>query len=289
MYPTFRMAELFYSQNGVPIEEDVNYDHPHRYQVVTVGDDHTYYIKKGERTAYLNLYREPRFYADLGFDRGYWFGNGRTKDVGKGTASETPWIVAAKKGQMSGKTKETTYSRSGYFCKKMVHFEAATDANGKATYARTTYPLMRLADLYLLYAEALNESLNEPNDEVYYYIDEVRKRAGLKGVKESWSNYSRNPDKPLTKIGMRDIIRQERMIELSFESKRFWDVRRWKLAHIYYNQVERGWNVHQSTEQEYYNVITVQPLQFTTKQYLWPIREAELMKNSNLIQNPYWD
>ena len=110
---------------------------------------------------------------------------------------------------MSGKTKETTYSRSGYFCKKMVHFEAATDANGKATYARTTYPLMRLADLYLLYAEALNESLNEPNDEVYYYIDEVRKRAGLKGVKESWSNYSRNPDKPLTKIGMRDIIRQE--------------------------------------------------------------------------------
>lgn len=171
----------------------------------------------------------------------------------------------------------------------MVHFEAATDANGKATYARTTYPLMRLADLYLLYAEALNESLNEPNDEVYYYIDEVRKRAGLKGVKESWSNYSRNPDKPLTKIGMRDIIRQERMIELSFESKRFWDVRRWKLAHIYYNQVERGWNVHQSTEQEYYNVITVQPLQFTTKQYLWPIREAELMKNSNLIQNPYWD
>lgn len=289
VYPTFRMAELFYSQNGVPIEEDVNYDHPHRYQVVTVGDDHTYYIKKGERTAYLNLYREPRFYADLGFDRGYWFGNGRTKDVGKGTASETPWIVAAKKGQMSGKTKETTYSRSGYFCKKMVHFEAATDANGKATYARTTYPLMRLADLYLLYAEALNESLNEPNDEVYYYIDEVRKRAGLKGVKESWSNYSRNPDKPLTKIGMRDIIRQERMIELSFESKRFWDVRRWKLAHIYYNQVERGWNVHQSTEQEYYNVITVQPLQFTTKQYLWPIREAELMKNSNLIQNPYWD
>jgi hypothetical protein len=148
---------------------------------------------------------------------------------------------------------------------------------------------MRLADLYLLYAEALNESLDAPNSEVYEYVDIVRERAGLKGVVESWRDHSILPDKPLTKTGMRDIIRQERMIELCFESKRFWDIRRWKLAHIYYNQPERSWNINQNTTEDYYQVIIFNQLEFSTKQYLWPIREDELRKNINLVQNPYWE
>jgi hypothetical protein len=286
---SFHIAEQFYSHNGVPINEDPSYQYAERYETVTVGDDHFYYIKDGETTARLNTYREPRFYAVLGFDRGYWYGNGRYKDVGDGTASETPWIVAMKQGEVSGKNGDIRYMKSGYAIKKALNFETATATDGALTRTRYTYPIMRLADLYLLYAEALNESLDAPNDEVYEYIDLVRRRAGLNGVVESWKNHSVLPDKPLTKTGMQDIIRQERMIELCFESKRFYDLRRWKLAHIYLNQAERGWNMNENSVEGYYQVITLSTPQFKTKEYLWPIRESELRRNINLVQNPYWD
>jgi hypothetical protein len=92
-----------------------------------------------------------------------------------------------------------------------------------------SWPVMRLSNLYLLYAEALNE-LNGPGEEVYHWIDLVRTRAGLKGVVESWSNFSNKPDKFSTKENMRLIIQQERAIELAFEGERYWDLRRWLLA-----------------------------------------------------------
>ena len=289
IYAAFHMAELFYSKNGVPINEDSSYGYAERYETVTVGNDHYYYIREGEVTARLNTNREPRFYANLGFDRGYWYGNGRTKDVGTGSESETSWVMAMKAGQVSGKNGSTRYKASGYVPKKPVNFETATNTNGGLTSTRYTYPIMRLADLYLLYAEALNESLDAPNSEVYDYVNLVRERAGLEGVVECWKNHSTLPEKPLSKTGMRDIIRQERMIELCFESKRFYDLRRWRLAHTYLNRPEKGWNVSQNTVVDYYNVVTIKNLQFTTKEYLWPIKEEELRKNINLVQNPYWD
>ena len=70
------------------------------------------------------------------------------------------------------------------------------------TYSSTTmvrrnfdWPIFRLADLYLLYSEAVNEA-EGPNGvhsvDMFYYIDEVRKRAGLEGVKVSWDTYTNN-------------------------------------------------------------------------------------------------
>jgi hypothetical protein len=145
-----------------------------------------------------------------------------------------------------------------------------------------------LADLYLLYAEALNEYLDAPNGEVYEYVDKIRTRAGLEGVVNSWAKYSIIPDKPLSKTGMREIIRQERMIELAFEGKRFWDVRRWLTAETEMNKPIRGWNFKGEVPEEFYNVITIYPLGFSKKDYLWPIRQEELLRNNNLIQNPGW-
>lgn len=289
MYADFVMTELFYSRNGVPINEDTNYDYEGRYQTTLIGNDHYYYIQEGLITAKLNTYREPRFYANLGFDTGYWYGNGRTRDVGQGNDTETPWIMRMKGGEVSGKQGDIRYSRSGYYVKKASNFETATSATGSLTRTRYTYPIMRLADLYLLYAEALNETLEAPTTEVYHYLDLIRERAGLEGIVESWNKYSNVPNKPLSKTGMREIIQQERLIELCFESKRFWDIRRWKQGHIYYNRPERGWNVNGNTTETYYTVTTYNQLQFSSKFYLWPIREAELRKNANLLQNPYWE
>jgi hypothetical protein len=153
---------------------------------------------------------------------------------------------------------------------------------------RSTFPIIRLADLYLLYAEALNESLENPSQEVYYYVDLVRERAGLKGVVESWQASSIYPSKPSTKEGMREIIQQERMIELAFEGKRFWDIRRWKTAHYWLNQPIRGLNADGETPEEFNTVRVLYTPEFSTKDYLFPIRQHNLRVNPNLVQNPYW-
>ena len=87
--PTLRMVELFYSNRGVPIDEDNQYDYDNRYKTALAPDDHKFYIQTGFETARLHINREPRFYASLGFDGGVWYGNGRYKDIGKGTTDET--------------------------------------------------------------------------------------------------------------------------------------------------------------------------------------------------------
>ncbi|NLO00808.1 MAG: RagB/SusD family nutrient uptake outer membrane protein, partial [Bacteroidales bacterium] len=98
-------------------------------------------------------------------------------------------------------------------------------------------------------------------------------------------------DKPSTQEGMRKIIQKERMIELAFEGQRFWDLRRWKLAEEYMNKPIRGLTVADSKELElFFTVRTMgdQPGVFEKKDYFWPIRQSNLTKNANLVQNPGW-
>lgn len=179
--PTIQMAELFYSENGVPIDEDPTYDFEHRYST-SWAKNQKYYITDDFKTANLNQHREPRFYGNLGFDGGVWFGNGRYKDVGKGDHNTTAWTIHAKSVQPSGKTSSLNYSITGYYVKKYSNFETVTTT--KLVYNKMSFPIIRLADLYLLYAEARNE-YSGPDTEVYQYLDKIRDRAGLEGVVES--------------------------------------------------------------------------------------------------------
>ncbi len=288
MCPTLRMAELFYSKNGVPIDEDTEFDYQNRFNTAAAPEEAKYYIQPGYETAKLNIDRETRFYANLAFDGAIWFGNGRYKDVGDGTTSEQPWVFHTKKGQPQGKTSNLRYSLSGYWVRRTSHFESVSTSSSSNVVVRSTFPIIRLADLYLLYSEALNESMDAPNQDVYEYIDLVRERAGLEGVVASWKNASRFPSKPSTKEGMREIIQQERMIELAFEGKRFWDIRRWKTAHEWLNQPIRGLNANGETTQEFNAVRVLYTPKFATKDYLFPISQHNLRVNTNLIQNPYW-
>lgn len=282
--PPIHIAELFYSENGVPIDEDLSFDFENRYSI-SLAENQEYYLTNTFETANLNQHREPRFYANLGFDGGIWFGNGRYKDIGTGSSSETSWVLQSKSGQASGKSSSMRYSITGYFIKKYSNFETAGTTS--LVYNRMSFPVIRLADLYLLYAEARNE-FSGPDAEVYEYLDKVRERAGLNGVVESWGAYSMYPEKPSTKEGLREIIRQERMIELAFEGKRFWDIRRWKIADQLFNRPVKGWNVKGQTASEYYNVVTLELLEFTTKEYFWPLKQQTLRVNPNLVQNLFW-
>lgn len=277
--PTLEIAELFYSDKGVPIEEDKSYDYSNRYKTKEGTDEYKYYIQTGQVTAILNFNREPRFYGYMGFDKGVWEGHGQ-----KDNASH---VVLAKKGERAGLLDASRWSQSGYFVKKLIHWEAFQSAPTSGyTAERAPYAVFRLADLYLMYAEALNETGSSAD--AILWVDRVRKRAGLNGVVASWGQHSRVPNKPASKDGLREIIHQERLIELAFEGSRFWDLRRWKKAEKYMNAPIRGWNVQGETTETYYNVVSYGRYQFSKRDYLWPIAEFEILTNPNLVQNPGW-
>lgn len=272
---TLRMAELFYTKNGVPIDEDVDFNYVNRYELRTAVTEESDFIRSGEQTAVLHFDREARFYASIAFDRGTYF------------MDPTYYYVQTRQGELATKRNQGEFSATGYFVKKLINPNSALNTNTMLAYYEYPFPIIRLADVFLLYAEALNEVKSTPDAEVYEYIDMVRERAGLEGVVESWANYSSQPDKPTTKEGMREIIKQERLIELAFEGQRFWDLRRWKDAENYMNQPIRGWNIN-GAGLGFYNVTTIFTPSYDFKDYLWPIREEEIVKNPNLVQNPGW-
>ncbi len=286
MAPTLTVAEQFYSSNGVPISEDkedfwsTNYSN--RYDVTTIPDEgnNKHYFKVGDETAYLHLNREPRFYASLSFDRGTWYGSGYASDEPKDLAY---YKFRAK--EVSGRMTSEDHSYTGYLNKKVCSYKTKLTGNGLSM-ERYSFPIIRLADLYLMYAEALNETLSNPTSEVYTYIDLVRKRAGLDGVQESWQKYSKYPDKPNTKTGMREIIHIERLNELACEGKRFWDLRRWKQE---LPREVKGWYIQGETAQEFYRVTTLYlRTKYSYKDYLWPLKVETILKDPNLVQNPGW-
>jgi hypothetical protein len=147
--------------------------------------------------------------------------------------------------------------------------------------------MMRLAGLYLLYAEALNE-VNGPSSEVYSYVDKVRTRAGLQGVQATWNGWSNNPGKVSTKNGLRQIIHQERRIELCFEAQSGWDLRRWKELQNVLSNPMQGWSIYETEPVNYYRPRNLIIPVFGLRDYLWPIKNDDLIVNPNLVQNPYW-
>ena len=288
--PTLNMAETFYTKNGVPIDEDITWDYGNRYDVIQtpVFDSnnenfHEFYIEDNYYTAKLHTYREPRFYSSIGFDGGKWFSL-ETENI-----NFIPHLNA-KAGAASGKQGFEIYSITGFFAKKLVHYENIISLQG-STIKGYSFPIIRLSDLYLMYSEALNETKAAPDAEVYEYIQRVRTRAGLDAggdILNTWQMYSTNPSKPMTKDGMRKIIHQERMIELALEGHRYWDLKRWKLATEYFNKPIQGWNIFKSDVEGFYEVENIFYRNFSTKDYLWPISQNELLRNPNLIQNPGW-
>ena len=287
--PTLNTVEKFYSSHGVPINEDrdwvQNNWYSQRYEIrpeVSSGAE-KYYVKEGQKTVNLHYNREPRFYANIGFDRGIYFGNGYNKFPDNVKHCE----FCAKEYSGVASASEA-FSITGYGAKKMHSFKDAMTANDYSI-EYYPFPIMRMADLYLLYAEALNE-YNGPSSEVYKYLDMIRERAGLEGVQASWTKYSISPSKAATKEGLREIIQHEREIELVFEGQHFWDLRRWKRIQDL-NEQPKGWNVIQGDTQDlFYTVTSVAqtPVEFSVRDYFWPINEKEISINSNLVQNFDW-
>jgi len=164
---------------------------------------------------------------------------------------------------------------TGYFINKMLKDDiVANNVHGTPR----ALPLMRYAEVLLNYAEAQNEYAG-PGLEVYAAVEAIRKRAGL------------NPyhlPTGLSKEQMREVIRNERRIELAFEEHRFWDVRRWKIAETTDNQQMRGIEISRPGNSYNYKTFVVREHTFRPEMYLWPIPQSEIVKSEELIQNPGW-
>ena len=279
-----KIPELFYTDNGVPIDEDVEWDYENRFESRQATRNEGFYIRSGSKTAACNFNREPRFYAWLGFSNGICYGYGAYV----GTKQEELFSYGGGKDRISRIVDGTADSEpTGYVPKKWVHYKTLNPTDLVLTIETYIWPRYRLAELFLFYAEALNEADNTQaaRDEAMKYLDMIRERAGLKPVKTAWSMYSKNPEKHTTQAGLREIIRQERTIELVFEGKRFWDLRRWKTAREVLNQPIQGFNV---SEDDYYGTPTIFKQKFGLKDYFWPISDAELNRNQNLVQSLGW-
>jgi hypothetical protein len=304
--PTLRIIEQFYTKNGIPIEEDAEWtdklgDHNlfETTRDITQNDRlHFHYSSATQHSAVVHFDREPRFYGAISFDRGTFYGlnpDGYARDNGPDyhNMHKTLWDPSFMWQN------DERYPITGYLVKKLINYRTSINLTGQdePTYMPYPFPAIRLADLYLMYAEALNEATPggddvSPNPEAYKWIDTVRARTGLRGVVVSWNDHAiaAQKTKPLTKGGLRQIIQRERLNELAFEGARFWDLRRWLLAKDYMdNKPIRGLNSKTKDYNEFYKVQTLFIQKFHERNYFWPIKTETVLRNPLLKQSPGWE
>jgi len=226
----------------------------------------TKYTKAGIYNMYVG--REPRFYATVGYNGMDW--------LYKGADGKTITRVELYSTGKDGYNGSNDHSTTGYTSVKLVHPDSDVK-NSK--HVLKSWIFFRLAEMYLNYAEALNE-YDPTNTDIYKYINLVRERAGVPEIPSG-----------LDQDELRQRIRHERRIELAFEEHRFWDVKRWKIAEetdaapIYGMNVTAGTSF---TDLSFYKRTVAESRVFEKKHLLWPIPQSEIERNINLVQNPGW-
>lgn len=287
--PTLQTVEMFYTKNGLPIDEDPDWDYDGRYSIVDMPanyDNNSYGLSSGRRTLSLHLNRESRFFAWISFHNGNYEIAKFNGKVTSSNNSKKAIVVQFRFGDEQGLTEGQTgnYTGTGYLNKKFVH---PAFQNGPVHYP---YPVIRMAEMYMNLAEILiEEDIMEGTTgrlaEAKSLIDQIRVRAGIPTIDDAWEN-AKHPEKATTAEGLREIYRRERQIEFYLENQRFWDLRRWKDAGILGEKVW-GMNIHGSTDETFFVPTELQNIRtFKQAQYLMPIPMEETNKVPHVIQNP---
>lgn len=195
--------------------------------------------------------------------------------------SNTPIITAADGPNEDALNRLATYStRTGYYLRKLLRMDVNIDPSS-ATERKRYRPHFRYTEIFLNYAEAANEAWGPDGSgsfgfSAYDVVKAIRTRAGI-GVPDDPYLESVRGDQ----VKMRELIRNERRIELSFEDFRFLDLRRWK-ADI--NEPVRGVSILNNE----YSIINVESRPYEDYMYYGPIPYNELLKYEALEQNRGW-
>ena len=183
--------------------------------------------------------------------------------------------------------KESGYStRTGYYMKKMLR----TDCNPNPSYntSQKIYSAyIRYTELYLDYAEAANEAWGPKGQGTHSYsaydvIKAIRNRAGI-------TDNAYLDECATDKDKMRELIRNERRIELCFENHRFYDLRRWKVDLSLLTEQAKGVSISQGSGNVLqYNYMNVESRSYKDYMYYGPIPYNETLKYDQLKQNQGW-
>lgn len=175
-----------------------------------------------------------------------------------------------------------TSTRTGYYMKKLLN----QSVNANPSFETPAYhykPFIRYTEIFLGYAEAANEAWGPTGTgtngySAYDVIKAIRQRAGI-GVNNSdlYLESTRN-DKDM----MRELIHNERRLELCFEGFRFWDIRRWKKD---ITEPAKGMSI---SGGNYTILPQVERRAYQDYMYYGPIPYGEVIKFSNLLQNEGW-
>ncbi len=258
---TQQLVDAYFMANGKRIDEPGS-----GYVDTGFSTTATAYTKVGTWNMYLN--REPRFYASITYNGGDWFSNG---------CANTAKIQFYYNGNSGKKSTTDDYSRTGYLPRKAVH-PSSTSCSNK--WVQTIGILFRLGEIYLDYAEALNE-YDPGNVDISTYVNAIRSRAGIPALPSV-----------LSQDEMRERIRQERRVELAFESHRYFDTRRWKIAEQTDGGDFWGMNINGGAggfnDVTFYQRTVFEKRVFQKKHYLFPIPQSEIDRDRSLVQNPGW-
>lgn len=194
-------------------------------------------------------------------------------------------------GSMSGKTIWTksdaptndavnvlpTSTRTGFYLRKLLREDV--NMNPSSTSVQMHFPVhIRYTEMFLNYAEAANEAWGPDGTGTFGFsarnvIAAIRKRAGITQPDNYLASVTSTAD-------MRQLIRNERRLELSFEGFRFWDLRRWKEN---LTEAAKGVIITNNT----YNIQTIENRQYRDFMYYGPIPLLEVLK-ADLQQNKGW-
>ena len=191
----------------------------------------------------------------------------------------------------------STSTRTGYYMKKLLR-DDVNPLSSNLLEQYHVYPRIRYTEIFLAYAEAANDAWGPKGDPTgvgftaYDIIKLIRERAGL-ATNEIGAALPGGDvyleECAADQAKMTDLIRNERRLELCFENKRFWDLRRWMLP---LNESVRGMKItrNKETGELSYNIIEeVEKRDFDNSyQCYGPIPKSEILRWSNLKQNKGW-
>lgn len=205
--------------------------------------------------------RDPRFYANIIYNDLTW--QGRKIQMYEGGIDYQPG--------------SSSFTRTRYYCRKLW---PEVYKGGSTATSLLNFIFFRYGEVLLNYAEALNEA-EGPVADVYTYMNQIRKRAGM-------------PDLPagLTKEQMRERIHNERAVELAFEEHRWWDILRWKEGTEIIPKTINAMDVGKTATGFTYNVIPMAAIYqrvFQDYMHIYPIPRNEVDKSNGILkQNPGW-
>lgn len=204
------------------------------------------------------------------------------------TASSNNTVIntqADNTANLDGLNKDVSKStRTGYYMKKLLRQDINLDPTVNSKQFHYTARI-RYTELYLDYAEAANEAYGPTGGtgySAYDVIKAIRERAGLFDINGE-DGYLESVK--TSKEKMRELIRNERRLELCFEGFRFWDLRRWK-ADI--KQEAKGVSITNDGAAKKYTYISVESRNFNDNGYYGPVPYDQILNFSSLVQNAGW-